>query len=193
MAGLLMGGAMIPPVALDAVERGGPSNMGIGIAAAGCVLVVGGGTALAAGLRRHAVTSTPSGARVALAANILFLAFFSLEFSDLMVRQGGKFIYWTNFLFPPALVLFWGLLKTCRWAWSVSRAITALGVLWFAGFSVLIPFGNIQSDGVPASWTARLYMICVSLVFASVLMCAFRAIGHPETRSHFGVATHSES
>lgn len=183
----LMGAAVLLPVLLDTVERGGPTGLGIGVAAAGCSLVVCGLTALAVGIRRRCATGMPSGARIAVAANILFLAFFALEFSDLLVRQDGKIIYWTNFLFLPALFLFMGLLAARHWAWWISRGIAALGVLWFLGFVFLIPFGNIQRDGVPAPWEARVYMMCVSVLFASVLASAFWSIGRPATRSYFGL------
>lgn len=192
MAGLFMGAAVIPPVLLDAVERGGLSSIGLAFAAVGCVMVVCGSVTFVTRPRQRPVTSMPSGVRLTVAANVLFLSFFSLEFSDLMVRQGGKLFYWTNFLFLPAMVLFWGLLKTRRWAWWMSRGIAAFGVLWFVGFSFLIPFGNIRKDGVPIDWVARLYMIGVSLVFASVLVCAFRAIGRPDTRSYFGLTPHRD-
>jgi len=176
-------------VFLDTAERGGPTSIGIGVASVGCVLVACGITAL---FRRRNQTNMPSGARLVVTANVLFLAFFSLEFSDLMVRQERKIIYWTNFLFPPGLILFWGLVTTRRWAWWMSRIIAVLGVIWFLGFSLLIPFGNIRRDGVPATWDQRAFMILLSLGFASVLICALWSIGRPETRRYFGLIPRQE-
>lgn len=192
-AALLMGVAALPPVILDTLERGGPTSIGILVTLIGCPLTVFGVTALVMGIRRTPVSNMPSGARIVATANVLFLAFFTLELSDLLVRQNGKMIYWTNFLFLPSLILFWGLLTTRRWAWWMARGIAALGVLWFLAFSLLIPFGNIQRDGVPASWEQRAYMICASLLFAGVLTCAFWSIGRLETRSYFGLISTSDN
>lgn len=187
IAALFMGVAVLPPVLLDYLERNASTALGVLFAASGCLLAIFGIVALILGLCRKSDSSPmPSGARLAITANLFFLAFFSLEFSDLTVRH-GKFLYWTNFLFLPTLLLFWGLVTTRRWAWWVSRIVAGLGVVWFVAFSLLIPFGNIARNGVPAPWNVRLFMICVSLGFAGVLAFAFWSIGRPETRRYFGM------
>lgn len=186
IAALLMGLAVWPPILLDSMQREATSSMAVGVASVGCLLIVTGLVGLISScVGNRSANTLPSGARLILTANILFLAFFSLECSDLLVRQNGKVLYWTNGLFLPAIILFWGLLRTQSWAWWMSRIISGLGVLWFLGFAMLIPFGDIRRNGVPAPFEARLTMICASLGFAAVLMCAFFAIGHPATRSYF--------
>ena len=96
-------------------------------------------------------------------------------------------------LFLPALVLFCGLLTARRWAWWTFRGVAALGVLWFLGFVALIPFANLQTDGVPVPWYGRLYMACVSLAFAGVMTCAFWLLGRTETRNYFGLIRTEEN
>ena len=90
-------------------------------------------------------------------------------------------------MFPPALLLFAGLLAAQRWAWFTFRIAAALAVLWFVGFVVIIPFAPLATDGVPVPWQGRLYMTCVTLAFAAVFAAAFRSLGRPDTRTYFGV------
>ena len=129
----------------------------------------------------------PSGVRAAVAANILFVAFFCLELSDRLVQRDGNLMYWTTFLLPLGLVLLWGLLTKKPWAWWTFRGVAGLGVVWFLGFLLMIPFAQLQSEGVPTPWYGRLYMAGVTLVFAGVLASAFWNLGLAETRSYFGV------
>jgi hypothetical protein len=63
--------------------------------------------------------------------------------------------------------------------------VAALGVLWFLGFLVVVPFAPLQADGVPAPWYGRLYVAGVTLAFAGVFLAAFRALGRCETRNYF--------
>ena len=181
----LMGAALIVPVAVHPLEGGGLTKVGIGVASAGCTLIVGGLTAVVVGLRKRRASSMPSGVRTAVAGNILFLTFLALELSDRLVRQDGKIFYWTTPLLLPTLLLFWGLLAARRWAWWTFRGAAALGVLWFLGFTALIPFVHLQADGVPTPWYGRVYMICVSLAFAAVFASAFWSLGRTDTRTYF--------
>jgi hypothetical protein len=182
-----MGAALIPPVVTDRWESGRMTGLGIGFIVAGGGLIACGATAAVLGLRQRAA-AMPSGVRAAVAANALVLAFLALELSDRAVRQGGKLFYWTTFLFPPALLLFGGLVAARPWSWWVARGAAALGVLWFLGFLAVIPFAPLRADGVPAPWYGRVYVAGVTLAFAGVLAGAFRALGRPETRSYFGLA-----
>ena len=175
------------PVLVDALELGGPTTIVMGVGSVGLCFMACGLTAFVAGIQQRFATEMPSGTRMAVAANILFLAFFALELSDRLVRRDGEIIYWTTFLILPTLLLFCSLLTARRWAWWTSCGIAALGVLWFLGFVILIPFANIQTEGVPTPWYGRVYMICLSLIFASVLACAFWSIGRLETRIYFGL------
>src|SRR5262249_47104959 len=149
-------------------------------------------TAAALGSRRRA-GAMPAGVRAAVAANALILTFLALELSDRSVRQDGMLFYWTTFLFPPALLLFGGLVTARPWAWWVARGAAAAGVLWFLGFLAVVPFAPLQSDGVPVPWYGRVYVAGVTLAFAAVLAAAFRALGRPETRTYFGLMRPVES
>jgi hypothetical protein len=184
----LMGSAMILPVVAARMESGMVSPIGIGVIAASCCLIVCGMTAVVVGFPQRHHASMPSGVRSAVAANVLFLAFFALEFSDRLVRQDGRIIYWSTFLFLPALLLFYGLLTARPLAWWTFRGVAALGVVWFLGFVAAIPFVNLQRDGVQVPWQGRVYMACVSVVFAGILASAFWSLGRPETRNYFRLA-----
>jgi hypothetical protein len=177
---------MIVPVVAHWGERDRLTGLGIGFIAAGCGLIAGGATAAVLG-RRQGGDGMPSGARAAVMANALILAFLALELSDRSVRQEGKMFYWTTFLLPPALLLFGGLLAARPWSWRVARGAAALGVLWFLGFLAVVPFVPLQADGVPAPWYGRVYVAAVTLAFAGVFAGAFRALSRPETRRYFGV------
>jgi hypothetical protein len=181
----LMGITLILPVVVARIERGMLSRIGIAVLSVGFSLVACGMTAVLAGVRQRQGSGTPTGVRAAVAANILFLAFFALEFSDGLVRQDGRIAYWSTFLFLPALVLFCGLLTARRWAWWTFRGASALGTIWFLGFMVVIPFANLQGGGVSVPWQGRVYMVCVSLMFAGILAGAFWSLGRPETRNYF--------
>jgi len=181
----MMGAALIPPVVVARLESGSLTTVGIGVVSLGCGLIACGVSAVLVGFRQR--RAMPSGVRAAVAATVLFLSFFALEFSDGLVRQEGRIFYWTTVLFPPVLLLFGGLLAARRWAWWTFRGAAALGTLWFLGFVVMIPFAHLQAEGVPAPWSARVYMICVSLAFASILAGAYWSLGRPETRTYFGL------
>lgn len=181
----LMGAALIPPVLLARTESGGQTTLGIGIVSVGCGLIACGVTAVLVGFRQRVASRMPSGVRAAVAANVLFLAFFALELSDRLIK--GKLFYWSTFLLPPALALFCGLLAAQRWAWWTSRGAAALGVLWFLGFLAVIPFAHLQTEEGPVPWYGRVYMACVTLAFAGILAGAFWSLGRPETRNYFGL------
>jgi hypothetical protein len=178
---------MIPPVVVSRLEHGGLNGLGIGVISVGCGLIAGGMAAAVAGFRRARGITMPSGVRAAVTANVLFLAFFALELSDRLVRRDGRIGYWSTFLLLPAFALFCGLLAARAWAWWVSRGAAGLAALWFLGFVAMIPFAKLQTDGVPVPWYGRVYMACISLMFAGILVGASRSLGRPETRSYFGL------
>jgi hypothetical protein len=101
------------------------------------------------------------------------------------VRQDGRIVYWSTFLFLPALLLFYGLLTARPLAWWAFRGVAALGVVWFLGFVAAIPFVSLQREGVPVPWQGRAYMACVSAVFAGILAGAYWSLGRAETRDYF--------
>jgi hypothetical protein len=183
----LMGIASILPVAFARVESGTVSPIGIGVIAVSCGLIVCGLTAVVVSFRQQQHSTMPSGVRSAVAANVLFLAFFALEFSDRLVRQDGRIVYWSTFLFLPGLLLLYGLLTARPLAWWTFRGVAALGVVWFLGFVAFIPFVSLQREGVPVPWQGRVYMACISAVFAGILAGAFWSLGRAETRNYFNL------
>ena len=184
----LMGTALMLPVVAARIESGTVSPVAIGVIAVSCGLIACGITAVVVSLRQSHRSIMPSGVRSAVAANVLFLAFFALELSDRLVRQDGRIVYWSTFLFLPALLLFYGLLTARPLAWWTFRGVAALGVVWFLGFVAVIPFVKLQSRGLPVPWQGRVYMACVSVVFAGILAGAFWSLGRAETRNYFHLA-----
>jgi len=184
----LLGSALLLPVVAARIESGTITPIGIGVIAVSCGLIACGMTAVVVSFRQPNRSIMPSGVRSAVAANVLFLAFFALELSDRLVRQDGRIVYWSTFLFLPALLLFYGLLTARPLAWWTFRGVAALGVVWFLGFVALIPFVNLQRDGVPVPSQGRVYMACVSVAFAGILAGAFWSLGRPETRNYFRLA-----
>lgn len=184
--------ALVVPVVMGRLEDGlWTFARGAVLGAAGSLLAVG--VALIWIGSRQNSPPLPAGVRIALAANILFLAFFALELSDRIVRQEGRIGYWSTYLHLPTLALFGGLVAGRPWAWWTWRIVSALGVLWFAGFAVLVPFARLQSDGVPIPWYGRVYVMAVTLAFVAILTAAFRSLGRPETRIWFGLPAASGS
>ncbi|MBX6314847.1 MAG: hypothetical protein IRY99_18300 [Isosphaeraceae bacterium] len=182
----MTGIALIVPVLVAQKETGRLTGLGISFVAAGCALIACGVAAVVAGFRRRP-TSMPSGVRAAVAAHILVLTFLALELSDRSVRQGGKLFYWTTFLLPLALLLFGGLVAGRPWSWWVARGVAALGVLWFLGVLVVVPFAPLQADGIPVPWYGRMYVGGITVVLAAILASAFQSLGSPEARSYFGM------
>jgi hypothetical protein len=182
-----MGVGLVLPVVVARLESGAFTAVGVGVGSVGCGLIASGIAAFLAGGLGRGGSAMPSGVRAAVAANVLFLGFFALEFSDGLVRQGGRIVYWNTFLFPPALLLYYGLLSARRWAWWTGRGLTALSSLWFLGFVAVIPFAELKGEGGPVPWYGRVYMACVSLAFAGILAGAYWSLGRPEARSYFGL------
>lgn len=179
-----MGVASIVPIGVNWMERGVVSVLGWAIVAVGVLMIVGGAAATVAGWRRRG-TPMPSGVRLAATALVLLLMFLALELSDRLVRQDGRVFYWTTFLFPPTLLLYAGLTAAHRWAWRTTQAAAALGVLWFLGFAVIIPFAKLQAHGVDTPWYGRIYMIAVTLLFAAAAAATFRSLSRSDTRNYF--------
>jgi len=184
---VLMSAASFIPIITDRVERGAFSRAGLTVAVVSLLLMAVGATSVIRG-RRRATSATPRPVRVAITVTALVLAFLTLELSDRLVRQEGNLRYWTTWLLVPAILLLGGLIAARPWSWWIARGATAIGVIWFAGFLVLIPFAPITNDGVPAPLHGRVYMATVTLAFAAILTAGFRALGRVEARSYFGVS-----
>jgi hypothetical protein len=157
------------------------------VASVGPLLILCGVVAIWCGFRELRVATVPPPVRAAIAGNGLFVAFCVLEFSDGLLRQGGRVFYWTSILFLPALVLFYGQVQAHRWAWWGARIVTALFTLWFAGFLLVIPFVRLRSNGVDAPWWGRIWAASITLMFISVSAYAFRSLGRAEARSFYGI------
>jgi hypothetical protein len=184
---LSLGFGLVVPVVVSRLETGAFSTLGIIVGAAASLVIACGIVATLLGVVGRHGSSTPSGVRAVILANLLFLAFFALEFSDGFVRQNGRFPYWTDYLFLPVLALFFGLVAGHAWAWWASRIVAALGCLWFVAFLAVIPFAHLEGHGgIPTPWYGRVYMACVTLAFAGVMAAVYRSLGRPEARRYFG-------
>ncbi len=187
-ATVMVGVGLIFPAVVEWLEQGTISNLGVVVVSLAGVLVLCGLAALLLGFRRWGGFSMPAPVRAVVAGNILFLAFCALETSDGLLRQEGRIFYWTSVLFLPALLLHCGVLLARRWAWWTARGVTAIFVLCFAGFIVLIPFADLRGSDGPVPWWGRMYMVGVSLIFVSISAYAFHALGRTEAREYFGMS-----
>lgn len=185
---LLMGVAWLLPIVAQwwwGVALSGTAWKSVWV---GPALIVGGLALLTWGYRRPAGDRMPSPVRMAVIGNVLFLSFCALEFSDGLVRQDGRVFYWTSVLFLPAFVILYGLVRARRWAWWVTRVLTALCAIWFFGFAIVLPFADVRGNGVPVPPWGRAWMIGVTLVFLAVAVYVFRVLGYAQSRSYFGVS-----
>jgi hypothetical protein len=167
------------------LENGSLNALTIGVVCVGGILILGGLAAVLAGLCQWHGLIMPSAVRMAVTANILFLAFFALEISDGLVRRGGAIHPVSTTLFAPGVLLLYGLLSSRRWAWWVARGLSAVFALWFLGFIAVIPFADLHGEQGPVPWWGRVYMVGVSLILAGILAGAFAALGRPAARGYF--------
>jgi len=180
-----MGLGLIVPLLVDWNDTGRFGDPAKAIALTATLFVSGGFILIGRNWRFRAHGPMPKPVRAAIAVNIVFLAFFALEFSDGILRQNGRIFYWTSILFVPALLLLYGLASGRRWAWWTARVAAALLIAWFVGFMILIPFADLRGHDGPVPWWGRVYMLAVSMTFAAVLTIAFRSLGNPEARRFF--------
>jgi hypothetical protein len=186
MSAIFVGAALLVPVFPAWLENSSLTGRAVSVVSLGGILILCGLAAVAAGVRRWRGPTMPSAVRMAVTANVLFLAFFTLEISDGLVRRGGAVHPIGSALFAPTLLLLYGLLSARRWAWWVARGLSALFSLWFLGFIAVIPWADLHGEPGPVPWWGRLYMIGVSLVLAGILAGGFVALGRPAARSYFG-------
>lgn len=185
---VMLGVGLIFPAFVEWLGLGTVGRDGVVVVCVAAVLVLGGLTAIVFGLRGWRDVAMPAPVRAVVIGNILFLAFCALETSDGLLRQDGRTFYWTSVLFVPALVLHGGVILGQRWAWWAARGMAGLFVLWFVGFLAVIPFASLRGSDGPTPWWGRLYMMGLTLVFASIAAYAFRALGRTETREYFGMS-----
>lgn len=192
---VLSGAVSLLPVLVGRMESGALERTGSAVLSAALILIVSGLFAIWVGFDRRSLAPVPipPAVRAVIAANILFLAVCMLEFSDGLVRQGGRIFYWTSVLFLPALLVLYGQVLAQRWSWWVARLLAALATLWFAGFMAAIPFADIRRSGELIPWWGRLYMAGVTLVFAGVSAYVFHSLGRADARKFFGLSHQARS
>jgi len=180
------GVATLIPAMRRFLSGGDFSGLAALVVSLGILLIVGGGATAVLARRRSRDGAMPAPVRAAVMAIIVFLTFCGLEFSDGLLCQDGRVFYWTSVLFLPALGLLYGLVSAHRWAWWVSRVAAVFAIVWFITFTVLIPFVDLRTHGVPVPWQGRLYTAGVSVFFASIAAYAFHSLGRAEARQYFG-------
>ncbi|MEX0936232.1 MAG: hypothetical protein WDZ59_00115 [Pirellulales bacterium] len=188
----LVGVAWLLPILFELSLGNALTQTGRNVAWLGPVLALGGFILVAWGLQVRQEPGMPASVRLAIACNVLFLAFCALELSDGMVRQDGRIFYWTTMLFLPALLLLHGMTSAQRWAWWTARVLTAAFALWFLAVALAIPFADVRSGGEPVTRWGRVWMIGISLMFVSGAAASFRVLGFTEARHFFGVANNAE-
>lgn len=182
-------GGMVPAVA-GGLSRGALQRQEFLAVAIGLLLVVAGACIVGGVLRQQGTAGllVPAPVRAVMAANVLFLAFCAMETSDGLIYRGGRLVYWTSFLFLPALAMFYGQVLAQRWAWWLARGLAAIVTLWFVGFIFILPFANLRGASGPTPWYGRLYMAAVTLVFAGISAYVFHCLGRADARKYFGSA-----
>ena len=93
---LAMGTTWLLPIFFE-LSLGEPlSEIGRNVAWLGPAMLAAGIVLMAWGFRRPKPARLPGPVRMAITVNVLFLSFCSLEFSDGLVRQDGRLLYWTT-------------------------------------------------------------------------------------------------
>lgn len=182
-----MGFAWLIPAGTAGLDRENVPSFALVLV--GPVFMVAGLLALWLGFRDLRLALIPAPVRAVIMGNVLFVAFCSLEFSDGLLRQGGRIVYWTSILFLPAVAVFYGQVLARRWAWWVARVATGLLTLWFIGFLLIIPFAPLKGNGGAIPWWGRIYVTAVTLAFTGVSAYAFRSLGRIESRKYYGLPT----
>ena len=181
------GAAWLVPAIATWCEHGTLGLQGYAVASVGPVLILSGVVAIWCGFRELRIASVPPPVRATIAGNGLFVSFCMLEFSDGLIRSGGRIFYWTSILFLPAFVLFYGQVTAQRWAWWVARITTAIFTLWFVGFLLVIPFAHLRGNSGAIPWWGRIYAASVTLVFAGISAYAFCSLGRAEAKTYYGI------
>ncbi|MBX7246008.1 MAG: hypothetical protein K1X53_10955 [Candidatus Sumerlaeaceae bacterium] len=130
--------------------------------------------------------SLPASTVLGVLIAILFLSLFALEISHGIFREGGK---WAKSLvaFPITVVLLYGMLSRKPWAWWAFRALSLAGAGWFLFIASLAAVSR-PHDKHGAVW---IWLLCVSLTLAALLLTAFIGLGRDSSRRHYGIAPRS--
>jgi hypothetical protein len=179
----LIGLGLVIPALTGWQEQGAMSWLGWTMLVPGGLLLAWGCGAVVRGVRRPPARSIPASVLGAIVVNALFLGLFALEISTGVAREGGV-VARSLFLFPPALVLFWGLLTGRRWAWRVARWGSLGFALLYFGVSILVCVLRPSDQHGPV-WV---WIASVGVVLGMLLLVGgFHALGRPSARRHFGV------
>lgn len=181
----LVGVGLSVPAVRQWLEAGSLTGITTAVVSLGGCLIAVGLATTTAGLSRWSTLAMPAGVRAAVAANMLFLAFFALEISDGLVRSETRIHVLSTSLFVPTLLLLCGLVAGHRWAWWIARCLAGFGILWFLAFAAIVPFAELRTEGVPVPLWGRAWMIGVSFALAGILAAAFHALGLAEAWEYF--------
>ena len=110
---------------------------------------------------------------------IVFIALFVLEISDSLVLHHGQ-VARSIFFLPVAALLFWGILTRRRWAWIVTRCLSALASVLYGGvgIAVWIVFTHLQTG-------LKLWLTTVSAGLLALTLSAFLSLGRAQARAYF--------
>lgn len=181
VASILVGLGLAVPAIVGWQEQGAMSAARGAVLVAGGLLIAGGGGLF---FVRGRPRSLPASVRGAVLLNSLFLALLALEASDSICRRGGG-VALSLFVFPLALLLFWGMLAGHRWAWRGVRWGSLVFALLYFGVSVFAcVLQPADQRGPKWIWIASVGIILGSLL----LVGGFYALGRPSARRYFGAA-----
>lgn len=184
LASVLVGLGLALPAIAGWQKQGMMSSPGYALLVPAGLLLACGSGAIILGLRRPRRRSVPASVLGAALVNALFLALFALEISDTVVRRDGG-VAKSLFFFPPALVLFWGLVTGRRWAWhGVRWGSLGFALLYFGVSAVACVLQPADRQGPVWVWIASVGVVLGSLLFVG----GFYALGRPSARQYFGIA-----
>ncbi len=185
LASVLVGLGLALPAIVGWQEQGAMSPPSYAMLVPAVFLLACGSGITFLGLRRPRRCSVPASVLGAVLVNALFLALFALEISDTVARRGG-IVAKSWFFFPPALILFWGLVAGRRWAWHLVRwGSLGFALLYFGVSIVACVLQPMDQQGPLWIWIASVGVVLGSLL----LIGGFYALGLPSARRHFGVVS----
>jgi hypothetical protein len=174
----LVGLGLALPAVTSWQEQGAMSSLAYAMLVPVGILLACGIAGVALGLGRSRRMPLPASVLGAVLINALFLGFFALETSSGLAREGGT-IARSLFFFPPALLLFWGLVAGRRWAWHAARWSGLLFALAYLGISAVVCLLQpADQDGPVWIWIAA-----VGVVLGS--FGGFHALARPSARRYF--------
>jgi hypothetical protein len=171
------------PAVAGWIESAEPSPAGIAMLVLGASLLAIGLTTFPLGSRLP-TRRIPGSLALALMTNALFLALFALEISHGLVREDGVIAKSLAF-FPPALLIYAGMLKGRRWSWHAGRWSSLLFAILYLGVAATAAIVQpVDAEGGPI-W---LFLVLVSATLGGALWYGgFHALGRPSARLYFNI------